>query len=195
LKKFLYSALPIFVLGLSGCGGASDSTPSVDTATTAPSAAEESSVDAPEEGDSIEGTLSLNVDGVAKSFSYFPADKNLTMSMSTMILARPSPEATEEFSMAIMSFDLANAELPVTLKLGLREAMESDDPAQFANNPKPLISYITPEGNDYSSYVTVVFEQYEGSIATGRVEDIELEPADGDGRAIMLSDIRFEVAL
>lgn len=195
MKTFLYSALLMFVLGLSGCGGDSDSTPSTDTAINAPVAAEESSADVLEEDESIHSKLSLNVDGVEKSFSYFPDDKNLTMSLSTMILAKPSPEATEEFSMAVMGFDLVSAELPVTLQLGLREAMQSENPAQFASNPKPLISYIAPEGSDYTSYATVVFEQYQDGIATGRVEDIQLEPADGDGRTIMLSDIRFEVAL
>jgi hypothetical protein len=97
--------------------------------------------------------------------------------------------------MAVMSFDLRGAELPITLRLGMREAMESGDPAQFASAPKPLISYIAPDGVDYSSYATIVFEAYDNGIATGRVEDIELEPSDGDGPSMMLTDIRFEVAL
>lgn len=196
MKKSLCTiVLFLAVVGLSGCGESSEPASPAESETAAPAIAETRPEPAPEASDSTRSFLSLEVDGMAKSFNHFPADKNLTMSMTTMVLAKPSPQATEEFSMAVMGFDLSKAELPVSLKLGLREAMEADDPAQFASAPKPLISYISPEGIDYTSYATVVFEQYQDGIATGRVEDIELEPADGDGPPLMLSDIRFEVAL
>jgi hypothetical protein len=145
--------------------------------------------------DTTRGTLSLTVNGEEKAFTHFPDDRNLAMSMSTMIVAQPSDGNAEEFSIAVMSFDLSEAELPISLKIGMREAMESEDPTQFANMPKPLISYLSADGVDYSSYATIVFESYENGVATGSVEDIELEPSDGDGPAIMLSDIRFEVPL
>jgi len=193
-KRFAPALLFLVPLALAGCGDSSDPESTARPAASAPATGSPAQTDAVE-SERIEGTLTLAVDGEPKSFSHFPADKNLAMSMSTMILARPSAEATEEFSMAVMSFDLRDAELPITLRLGMREAMESGDPAQFASAPKPLISYISPGGVDYSSYATIVFETYENGIATGRVEDIELEPSDGDGPSVMLGDIRFEVAL
>lgn len=185
----------VALFGLSACGDTSDPAPAAESepASGAASDALRAAEAAAESTD--RGTLSLAVDGQARSFTHFPTGKNLAMSMSTMILARPSAEATEEFSIAVMSFDLAEAELPLSLELGLREAMESDNPGQFASRPKPLISYVSPEGTDYSAYATVVFERYEDGVVTGRVEDQELEPSDGEGPTIMLSDVRFEVAL
>lgn len=193
-NRFAPALLFLVPLALAGCGDSSEPESAAPPATSASATGSSAQTDAMD-SERIEGTLTLTVDGEPKSFSHFPADKNLAMSMSTMILARPSAEATEEFSMAVMSFDLRDAELPITLRLGMREAMESGDSAQFASAPKPLISYIAPGGVDYSSYATIVFEAYDDGIATGRVEDIELEPSDGDGPSVMLTDIRFEVAL
>lgn len=193
-SRVVLALLLLAPLGLAGCGDASEPESPTGPGASAP-AADSSAQAEPAGSERTQGTLTLTVDGEPKSFTHFPADKNLAMSMSTMILARPSAEATEEFSMAVMSFNLRDAELPITLRLGMREAMESGDPAQFASTPKPLISYISPDGIDYSSYATVVFEGYDDGIATGRVENIQLEPADGDGPPVMLTDIRFEVTL
>lgn len=181
--------------GLAACGDSSEPASPSETETAAPVVAETAPEPPPETSDRARSILSLEVDGVPRSFNHFPAGNNLTMSMSTMVLAQPSPDATEEFSIAVMGFDLSEAQLPISLELGMREAMESEDPSQFASAPKPLISYISPDGTDYSSYATVVFEQYRDGIVIGRIEDIELEPSEEDGPPIMLSNIRFEVAL
>lgn len=191
------SIMIIFVFFLAiilvGCGDSSDA-PS-EPASSLSSAAESPAMTDPDAQQTKEGVLLLTVDGQEKTFTYFPEDRNAAMSMSTMIVARPSETATEEFVITVMSFDLPDAELPISLELGLREAMESDDPSEFVRTPKPLISYISPEGVDYSSYATVTFDSYEDGVATGRVEDIELQTADGDGAAVVLSGVRFEVAL
>lgn len=196
MKPFRYpTLLLVATITLAGCGDSAEPTRPADPGSNASTDARDAADGASENSESTPGRLALTVDGVAKTFTDFPADKNLSMSMSTMILARPSADATEEFSMAVMSFDLSKAELPATLRLGMREAMESDDPSGFASTPKPLISYVSPDGVDYSSYATIVFDAYDNGIATGRVDDIELQPSDGDGPPVMLSDIRFEVAL
>lgn len=195
MKHALVPALLLLLAtGLVACGDTSEPAPDR-TDARASDAADRQPEEASVDSDRVGGTLNLRVNGEEKSFPFFPADKNMAMSMSTMILARPSAEATEEFSMMVMNFDVRSAELPVSLELGLREAMESGDPAGFARAPKPLISYISPEGVDYSSYAGVVFERAEDGMVSGRVEDIELEPSDGDGPPVMLTDIRFEVAL
>ena len=194
VSLFVVAALAALV----GCGDSSDraSEPAApietDSDTPPPPVAESPNAESP---DGSEGTLWLTVNGEAKSFTHFPADRNLAMSMSTMIVAQPSDGAAEEFSVAVMGFDLSEAELPISLELGMREAMEADDPSQFASMPKPLISYLSADGVDYSSYATVIFDSYDNGIATGSVADIELEPSDGDDPAIMLSNIRFEVPL
>ncbi len=196
MKKLLCPTLLLLaVTGLSGCGDSSEPASQPQELTAEPTVAETPPTPEPEVSDSSQSFLSLEVDGVVKSFEHFPEEKNLTMSMATLVLARPSPEATEEFSMAVMGFDLSAADLPVSLKLGMREAMESGDPEQFASAPKPLISYISPEGIEYSSYATIAFERYQDGLVTGRIEDIELEPSDVEGPPLMLSDIHFEIAL
>jgi hypothetical protein len=178
-------------LGLVGCGDSSD-TPS-EPASLLRSAAESASMTESDAQQTKEGMLSLTVDGQEKTFTYFPEDRNGAMSMSTMIVARPSETAAEEFVITVMNFDLPEAELPISLELGLREAMQSDDPSQFVSTPKPLISYISPEGVDFGSYAMVTFDSYEDGVAVGRVEDMELQTRDG--ATVTLSDVRFEVAL
>lgn len=196
MKTFIHSASLLFILlTLSACGDTSNTTPATEVDNPANEVTENDTAAQAAETASAEGTLSITVDGTEKSFSHFPEEKNLTMSMSTMIQAKASAEATEGFSIVVMSFDLSKAELPASLKLGMREAMEAGDPAAVANMPKPMITYMSEVGVDYSSYATVIFDQYENGIATGRVEDIELEATDGDGAPVMLTNIRFEVAL
>lgn len=143
------------------------------------------------------GSITLRVNGEEKVFMHLPAEKNLAMSSATMVLGKPGPGATESFSVLAMNFNIKSAELPVTMSLGLNEAMKNNSAMEFARAPKPMIEYVSPAGVKYAGYAELTFESYEGGTAKGRVEDIELNPKDNDDAdagPVTLSGMRFSVA-
>lgn len=143
--------------------------------------------------------IAFSIDGREKNFTRMPADKNMAMSSATMLLARPAANVEEQFSILVMNFNVKSAELPQTLSLNLRKAMENEgNAAAFVSAPKPLISYVSPDGIEYASYADVTFESYRDGILTGSIGAIELSPKNGASSAaapISLSDMRFRVAL
>lgn len=190
--------LAMMMAVLAGCGGSGDeaSDASVTEGLSA-SRADEAMREEPAGEDTIEGSVSLTVNGTPKTFSYLPADKAMAISVSTMVEARPSADATESFTIMVMNFNLKKAELPVTLELGLRKAMEQRDTG-FALTPKPLLEYVSPEGVEYATYGDITFESYDDGIARGSVENLEMAPSDKEDSAagpVQITDIAFEVAL
>ena len=144
------------------------------------------------------GYISFSVDGQEKRFTHMPADKNMAMSAATMLLARPDQGGREQLSILVTNFNVKSEELPVTLSLGLREAMESEEPATFLRAPKPMISYVSPTGIKYTSYADMTFESYADGIATGSISAIELSPekrSSSEAAPIELSNLRFRVPL
>ncbi len=185
-----------------GCGDTAPGSETGRAQETAPSA----TVNAPENDrkttgaeTAAAGSITLTVDGQEKVFSHMPAEKNLAMSSATMVLGKAGPGATESFSVLVMNFNIKSAELPVTMSLGLQEAIKnSDSPMEFARAPKPMIEYVSPAGVKYAGYAELTFDSYEGGTAKGSVQDIELYPKDNDDAgagSISLSDVRFSVAL
>lgn len=208
-KRLLFRAvLTGAVLGmLIGCGDSESprAPSSADEAADSNATAERSATSVPpsqtdtdDATASVPGSVSFAVNGQEKTFTYLPAEKNIGMSVSTMVTARPSAESREEFTLMLMSFNVNQAEFPVTLELGLREAMEGGDPAAFASAPKPMMTYVSADGIDYTSYVEVTLDSFQDGVLSGRVADRELLPSDQDDAQagpVMLTDLRFEVAL
>jgi hypothetical protein len=145
-----------------------------------------------------EGSITFSIDGKKSSFDYLPADQNMAMSMSTMLVAHPGPDATAEFSITAMNFDVRKVELPATLKLDMKKAMQDGDHMKFAKAPKPMIQYTTPKGVAYRGYAEITFESFEDGLVKGSVADMQLgtvKPKDKNEPPVELSGVTFQAKL
>jgi hypothetical protein len=191
----LMLALSLCVSSCDKADVADDSTPQAESATE--EVADENPA-AAGDAESTEGTVSFTIDGEKKTFAYLPAEKNMAMSVSTMITARPKAGATEEFMITAMNFDVRKADLPATLKLDMKKAMEKGKPMDFAKSPKPLIQYKSPDGVQYRSYAEISFESYKSGVANGKVSDLEIgtvKPKDKEKPPVKLTGLTFQVKL
>lgn len=149
--------------------------------------------------DVTEGKVAFKVDGEAKSFEFLPKEKNMAMSAGTLVQARPAADATEEFSLNAMNFNVKTAELPMEIELGLGKAMrKGGDPAAFAKKPKVTVQYVSPEGVRYRGFATTTFESFDGGVAKGKIEDLELgtvKPEDRGKPPVKIEGLVFEVKI
>ncbi len=195
-------------MGLAGCDRGDDAKEGEDAEkaeadeSPAEDAKTEANADATPEApaaDVTEGKVVFKVDGEAKSFEFLPKEKNMAMSAGTLVQARPAADATEEFSFNAMNFNVKTAELPAEIELGLGKAMrKGDDPAAFAKQPKVTVQYVSPEGVKYRGFATTTFESFDGGVAKGKMEDLELgtvKPGDRGNSPVKIEDLVFEVKI
>jgi len=185
--------LLLFILALSfalaSCNNGESTSPDMSTAESA--AADEIS-----ETEEKMGTFTFAIEEEKNVFGHLPAEKNMANSFSTMLLAKPEAGSSEEFSIVVMNFNVKTEDLPATLELDLKEAME--DPAAAATAPKAIVQYVSADGIQYRAYAAVTFESYTDGVVKGVIADTELptiKPEDNDKPPVLLTDASFEVGL
>ncbi len=144
------------------------------------------------------GSFKFSVNGEKKSFGHLPAEKNMAVAGSTMLLALPESGSTEEFSILVTNFDVKKETLPAELNLDMKKRMQEKDPMKAMKAPNPIVQYVSPDGVQYRGFAEITFESFDGGVVKGKVGDMDLatvKPKDKEKPPIKLSGVSFEAKL
>ncbi|MEX2531850.1 MAG: hypothetical protein WD960_13865 [Gemmatimonadota bacterium] len=175
--------------GIVGCGG--DTPPGEDAGAELGDrvdAATEAALSTSPSNETAEGEVSFEVDGVPYTFDHLPADETHYLAMGSAVVAKPGPDAVEQFRLTVMAIDLADLEFPADLPPSDRG--ESIRTAMMAIG----FGFTNAQDEEWAGPGRLLVESFDGDgVLVATFSDVELPHTDKAQPPIMLTNGRIRV--